>query len=437
MTLTLLRIGWLKLKRDRVALLMSLVLPIAFFSVFAVIFGGLAGGDGMPKVKLVVADEDGGEESRRIVDAILAEPSFKGPEREDEQAIEVADSAAAKALVEAGDADIGLVLPPGFSEGFGGFSGSTEEIVLYADTIANPIAYQVVQGLLQKIVMTSMPDLLVGSGIEMFAEYAGPLTDEQKASVDSFLPQLGEGDGTDRGEGSDAISAGGGDLANLAPVRLEDVRPKQAELEAKQRMVAFQAAGIGVMFLLFSMVSAAQALLQEETTGTLERVLNTRVSMSQLLAGYWIFAAITGFVQVSLMFLWGWVVFGLDLFSGDHLPGFVIMTAVTAAAAAAFGLALGTLCKSQAQLSGLSTIVVLLMSAVGGSMVPRFLLRQSPLMDKLGLLTFNAWAIDGYQKIFWYETGLLSIWPQVLFLIGLTVVGLVVARMFARRWESV
>jgi len=213
-------------------------------------------------------------------------------------------------------------------------------------------------------------------------------------------------------------------------------RKETAELEAKQRMVAFQAAGIGVMFLLFSMVSAAQSLLEEESTGTLERVLNTRVGMGQLLTGYWLFAALIGAVQVTVMFLWGWAIFGLDLFSGDHLPGFVIMTVVTASAAAAFGLALGTLCKSQAQLSGLSTIVVLLMSALGGSMVPRFLLKQSPLMDKLGLLTFNAWAIDGYQKIFWYETGIASLWPQVLFLVGLTVVGLGAARFFARRWES-
>ena len=136
-------------------------------------------------------------------------------------------------------------------------------------------------------------------------------------------------------------------------------------------MIAFQAAGIGVMFLLFSMASAAQSLLQEEQTGTLERVLNTEVRMGRLLlTGYWLFAALVGFLQISLMFVFGWAVFGVDLFDPVHFAGFLIMTAVTAAAAAAFGLALGTLCRTQAQMSGLSTIVVLLMSALGGSMVP-------------------------------------------------------------------
>gem|GEM_PF-7094593 len=102
---TLLRIAWLKLRRDRVALLMSFVLPIAFFSVFAVIFGGLASGNGMPQVEVVVTDEDGGEASRRVVDAILAEESFRGPERGDERPIEVADRNEARSLVESGDAD--------------------------------------------------------------------------------------------------------------------------------------------------------------------------------------------------------------------------------------------------------------------------------------------------------------------------------------------
>jgi hypothetical protein len=40
------------------------------------------------------------------------------------------------------------------------------------------------------------------------------------------------------------------------------------------------AAGIGVMFLLFSMAGAAGSLLEEEETGTLERVLTSNVGMT-------------------------------------------------------------------------------------------------------------------------------------------------------------
>ena len=59
------------------------------------------------------------------------------------------------------------------------------------------------------------------------------------------------------------------------------------------------------------------------------------------------------------------------------------------------------------------------MSALGGSMFPRFLMSEK--MQKIGLVTLNAWAIDGFQKIFWRDEPLWIIWPQVLVLAGLGV----------------
>jgi ABC-2 type transport system permease protein len=73
-------------------------------------------------------------------------------------------------------------------------------------------------------------------------------------------------------------------------------------------------------------------------------------------------------------FLWGALVFHLDLMG--HLPGFIAMTVPTAAATGAFGLVLAALSKSREQLSGFSTILILVMSALGGSMLPRFLMRR-------------------------------------------------------------
>ena len=67
-------------------------------------------------------------------------------------------------------------------------------------------------------------------------------------------------------------------------------------------------------------------------------------------------------------------------------------------------------------------------------MFPRFLMSES--MQKVGLLTFNAWALDGYLKVFWRDAALWQLWPQVLVLCVLTAVFLFAARMLARRWEA-
>ena len=204
--------------------------------------------------------------------------------------------------------------------------------------------------------------------------------------------------------------------------------------DQRASLVSFYAAGIGVMFLLFSMVGAAGGVLLEEVeSGTLERLLCTRIGMSGILGGKWLFLVVVGFAQLSVMFLWGSVAFGLPLFS--HLGGFAVMTLVTSAAAAALALMLATVAKSRAQLSGFSTILILTMSALGGSMFPRFLMSET--MQRVGLVTFNAWALDGYLKVFWRDAAVWELWPQVAVLVGLTVVFLSGARALARRWETV
>ena len=151
-----------------------------------------------------------------------------------------------------------------------------------------------------------------------------------------------------------------------------------------------------------------------------------------LLAAKWLFLTLMGMMQLTVMFLWGRLAFGLDLF--HHLPGFFVMTAFTAAAAAGFGLVLATLARTRAQLSGMSTIIILTMSALGGSMFPRFLMSET--MQRFGLLTFNAWALDGYLKVFWRDSPIWALWPQVVVLATLTAVFMTLARTFARRWEA-
>jgi ABC-2 type transport system permease protein len=111
------------------------------------------------------------------------------------------------------------------------------------------------------------------------------------------------------------------------------------------------------------------------------------------------------------------------------------MTLVTAGAASSFALLLATLCGSRSQLNWISIVLVLGMSALGGSMVPRYLMSER--IQELGLFTFNAWALDGYNKVFWRDLPVEELWPQlaVLTLCGLAFI--VAARLGARRWERI
>ncbi len=196
-------------------------------------------------------------------------------------------------------------------------------------------------------------------------------------------------------------------------------------------VIAMYAAGIAVMFLLFSATTASGSLLEERENSTLDRLLCSRLTMDQLLLGKWAYLTIIGILQMTLMFAWGSLVFGIELIA--HLEGFLAMTLITAGASSSFALFLASLCKTRTQLGWVSTIVILSMSALGGSMVPRYLMSET--MQRAGMLTFNAWALEGYNKIFWRELKL----PDIELELGvLTLCGfcfIVAARLFAVRWE--
>ncbi|CAN5843738.1 ABC transporter permease [soil metagenome] len=419
MIATLLRTAWLNLKRDRVAQALTFLLPILFFSIFASVFTGQ--GSSTSRIRMAIVDEDQSELSRRIVEGLRQETGLRVTAAS--EAGEPLDRVAGQQLVRDGDVPVTVVMPAGLGESFGaaGLTASAVKIQLFAD-VSDPVAPQIVLGLLQKVTMTAAPDLLMQGGMKQFEGQAGALTARQRAAVEAWLPQLKA-----RAQGGGAAAGVGGGMG--LSTEIVDV---MASSTRRGSMVSFYAAGIGVMFLLFSCVAGAGgALLDEVEAGTLERLLSTRLTMSTLLMGKWLFLALLGALQLLVMFVWGWLVFDLPLFS--HMTGFAVMTAVTASAAAALGLVLATLARSRAQLSGFSTILILTMSALGGSMFPRFLMSET--MQKFGLLTFNGWALDGYLKVFWREVPVWHLWPQVLVLTALTCVFLTAARVLARRWE--
>ncbi|MFZ1939435.1 MAG: ABC transporter permease [Terracidiphilus sp.] len=431
MILHIARTALIALKRDRGALVLSFVLPLAFFSIFAVIFGGQH--DTTPKVHVIVVDEDKSEASQDLVKAMEKESSLvvaTAPAAKSKNAPQPADytEATAEKAVQAGDAPVALIVPKGFGQhpiAFGpDAEGSAVELL---NDQSDTIAPQMVMGLLQKDAMTAMPAVMAEEGMSTAEKYIGGFTPQPKKVVEDGLADLRKK--VANGEiGSGTTSGSDDNGAGIIRVKTRAVVGENK----KSPMISFYAAAIGVMFLMFTASNSAGALLDEAESGTLERVLSTRVTMTKLLGGKLVFNTLLAFVQLVAMFLWGWAMFKLDFWS--HVPGFIVMGLCTAFAVAAFGMLLASACQTRAQLGALSTLVILIMSSVGGSMFPRFLMPEA--MQKAGLLTINAWAIDGFTKVFWRDLPVKELWPQVGVLLAVGMALFVVARRVARRWET-
>ena len=140
---TLLRVGWINLRRDRVAQALTFILPIVFFSIFAMVFGSQRDAS-TARIRIAVVDEDHSEVSARFIEALRAEKSLRPRTKADETGTGATlDRAAAERLVRAGDVPVAVIIPDGMGDAFAtnGFAGGGPAIQLLSD-VSDPIAPQ-------------------------------------------------------------------------------------------------------------------------------------------------------------------------------------------------------------------------------------------------------------------------------------------------------
>ena len=386
---TVILVSLRRLLHNRVELILTFAVPIAFFSVFAMIFGGGVGSGKTPKIKVIAVDLVDSPQSNVIVASLRDNAGLRFMRSEQDVALTRDD---AEKMVRDGSATLAIVVDQSEPSGL---------LVKLLSDSSDQVASQIVSAFVTKAIMVSH---------------------QKTPATANRNPNRTPADGVQQASATEPIAS-----SATPNIEIVDVMG-----EGKTNpVVSMYAAGIAVMFLLFGATGGGGALLEERENQTLDRLLSTGLTMDQLLLGKWFYLTLLGILQVSVMFLWGQFMFGVDLLG--HLDGFFMMTLVTAGAAAAFGLFLATLCKTRGQLNGLSVILILTMSALGGSMVPRYVMSQN--LRDAGMWTFNAWALDGYDKVFWRDLPASEITPQIMVLLASGAVFLVMARMLAYRWE--
>ncbi len=405
---------------------MSFVLPIAFFSIFAMVFGGRH--DSTPKIHVLIADEDRSPASQQLVHG-LGEESLVIRTRPNEiNNVEQPEytAATAEAAVKNGDAPVALVIPKGFGERPIAFGPDRPAGIQMLKDPSDMVAPQVVAGLLQKVAMTSMPETMAVEGERQMDKYAGGFTPEQRKRIEDGLARLHER----QAEGGSG-AASGGDASMPVQVTTRDVVGQNKN----GSMISFYAAAVGVMFLLFTSSAAGGSLLDEADSGTLDRVLSSRVTMGALLAGKLCFCVLLAFAQLVLMFVWAWIVFKVDLPS--HLAGFTVMglsTACSASRHSALCLPVSAALAHSFWLGlhpGDSHDVVDRWQHVSPlSHVGRYA-ESRPVQP----YQTTRWAIDGFTKVFWRDQPVTALWPQVAVLLAVGIVLFATARRLARRWE--
>jgi len=156
-------------------------------------------------------------------------------------------------------------------------------------------------------------------------------------------------------------------------------------------------AGTSIMMLLFSVAAIRASLLDEKQEGILKKLLCSPIHPNQILLGKMVYANIISISQLFIMFIYVWLVFGLDIM--HHIPSLLLMIIAIAYASSGFGIFLASFANSRQQVQGYSTIIIMIMSAIGGSMIP--VPAMPEFMQKFSVISVNYWGIQGFYDIFW------------------------------------
>jgi ABC-2 type transport system permease protein len=333
--------------RDRTAVLVGVVAPLALAGLISAALGGALRGE--LSATVAVADLDGGPAARALIDDVLTSPELASILT----VTEVAGADAARRAVDDGDADVAVVLPAGLTGSLGG---------------PEPVGPQVIR---------SSEAVFSGDVVEaVVTGYA--------ARLDAF--RLATSAGEARGDPLDlaelAAAAGGAEPA----VILSGTDPGSADVPPATQF----APGMGILFLFFLIAMGARSLLAEREAGTLARLLAAPAPASSVVAG----KAASSFVLglSSLLVMWAASTVLLGARWGDPVAVTALLVAVTFAVTGIVGM-LVTVARSAEQAMAYSSVVAFTFALLGGSF---FSLEQSPeWLRQVALVTPNGWALRG------------------------------------------
>ena len=398
--------------RDRSALCLGFLVPIALVTVFGWIMTYAFGGSsGMPKVVLWYVDEDGTSRSRAFVESLRSSEMLNLRPKPNDPAI---DAAGLRSKITDGDAHHGIIIP----KGYGTAENEDAEIKMIRDPGREMEGRMIQIAIMQSTFQTGsatawkkpVRKLLQERGIS--EEEAGQLDramDNMQSTIRSFFPEEPSNieEAPSRMEAVEPLDLRTINpidfVSNLVAMETEDIKPPTRSKQVTYQQ-AQSVAGMSVMMLLFGLTGAGAVLIAEKESGTLKRLFGLPVARESVLLGKFLFLFVIGLAQLFVMFIYGELVFRVGLFR-DPLTLIVIVVTWTATACS-FGMLIATFSKSAKQADGLATIMILTMAALGGCWFPLQMMTLPPVMDIATKSMMTYWAMEGMQGMLWNNLGL-------------------------------
>ena len=420
------RIFW----KDKIAVILTFIVPLVLMTIFGSIFGG--SGTGPQGIRLAVLNQSDSEIAKQIETMLDTAKAFKVVKsyKDAEGKERIFDTVSIKEYVRSGKATAALVLPPdAYSDTAIGLN-----LKFYYDP-KNEIEIQTAKGLVQQIVFSRFPSIITQSGFKQAERYLGMKSGGEfkrgvasivgkyfKIDTSAFLhPDFSKRQKTS----ADSSRRTSNFMDNIVHIEEQQLVGKELKNPWATRSVG----GWAMTFLLFTLTASSSSLFDEKKSGVMLRLLTSPVSRVDILWSKYLFNMSLGIIQLVFMFVFGWILFDVDIFS-NMLNLFIIIIAASLACTS-FGMLLAAFSQTRQQAQGLGTLLILSMSAVGGAWFPTSFM--PPTIQFFSKLTIVYWSMDGFLEVLWRGSGLLFILPHVGILCGISAfVNLISVRQFRK-----
>jgi ABC-2 type transport system permease protein len=361
------------------------------------------------KLEVLFVDHDKGALSDRIVKAFNESPNV--------QLVAHRDTTAAKELVQAGKFKAAIVLP---SNASADLRKRTSQLI--SNVFVN-------FGLLEEADSTVLPAI----NIRIFYDPAIKSNYKQTLSgavekiaanvqtewvLDELQQQLSEG----RSEAPEKLSFDFSKIMTVDQRYASESKYEGITLNSVQHNVP-----AWTMFAMFFILyPLAGNFIKEREEGSMLRLRLISGSQWPVISGKFVFYFLVCLIQFLLMIAIGIFVMPMlgltKLVLGDNPMGILLTACSVAMAATGYGVLIGVYFRTAQQALAFGSVSVVILSAIGGVWVPIYIMPE--ILQTVSRFSPMSWGLESFNDLFLRQASIHAILPNVLRLMGFSLVAL-------------